>query len=72
MRRRLAEGFELDDDATRVDVAEVHRLLSEESYCARGRPLETVERLVREASRSLLERPRSGAGSGLVIAPEEA
>ena len=51
MRRALAGGFELDDDRERVDVDEVHRFLSEESYWARGRPRETVERLVREASR---------------------
>jgi GNAT superfamily N-acetyltransferase len=51
VRRALPGGFELDDDPERVDVAEVHRFLSEESYWARGRPRETVERLVREAAR---------------------
>ncbi|HEX2505309.1 MAG TPA: GNAT family N-acetyltransferase [Gaiellaceae bacterium] len=51
MVRTLAGGFVLDDDPGRVDVAEVHRFLSEESYWARGRPRETVERLVREATR---------------------
>jgi GNAT superfamily N-acetyltransferase len=51
MRRALEGGFELDDDPARVDVSEVHRFLSNESYWARGRPLETVERLVREGSR---------------------
>jgi GNAT superfamily N-acetyltransferase len=51
MRRALPGGFELDDDPARVDVAEVHRYLSQESYWARGRPRETVERLVREAQR---------------------
>ncbi len=51
MRRRLAGGFELDDDPARVDVDAVHRFLSEEAYWARGRSRETVERLVREASR---------------------
>jgi GNAT superfamily N-acetyltransferase len=51
MRRELAGGFELDDDPARVDVAAVHRYLSQESYWARGRPRETVERLVREAQR---------------------
>ena len=49
--RRLADGLELDDDKARVDRAEVHRFLSEESYWAAGRPRETQERLVREASR---------------------
>ncbi|HEY7197746.1 MAG TPA: GNAT family N-acetyltransferase [Gaiellaceae bacterium] len=51
MRRVLPDGFELDDDASRVDVDEVHRFLSEESYWALGRPRETVERLVGEATR---------------------
>jgi GNAT superfamily N-acetyltransferase len=51
VRRALADGFELDDDPVRVDVAEVHRFLSEESYWAQGRPRETVERLVHEAAR---------------------
>jgi predicted N-acetyltransferase YhbS len=50
MRRALPDGFELDDDPDRVDVGEVHRFLSEESYWARGRPRETVERLLREAT----------------------
>lgn len=51
MRRELADGFELDDDPTRVDVAAVHRFISEESYWARGRPYELMERLIREAAR---------------------
>ena len=51
MIRDLGEGLQLDDDLERIDVAEVHRFLSEESYWAAGRPKETVERLIREASR---------------------
>ena len=51
MRRELGEGFELDDDRGRIDLAAVHRYLAEESYWARGRPREVVERLVREAER---------------------
>ena len=51
MRRELGEGFELDDDRARVDVDAVHRFLFQEAYWARGRPRETVERLVGEASR---------------------
>ena len=49
--RRLPGGFELDDDSGRIDVDAVYRFLSFESYWARGRPRETDERLVREASR---------------------
>jgi GNAT superfamily N-acetyltransferase len=49
--RRLEGGYELDDDRTRVDVDAVHDYLANESYWAAGRPRETVERLVREATR---------------------
>jgi GNAT superfamily N-acetyltransferase len=49
--RPLAGGVELDDDAARVDVDAVHDFLANRSYWARGRPRETVERLVREADR---------------------
>jgi len=49
--RTLPGGFVLDDDPSRVDVDEVHRFLSSESYWARGRSRETVERLVRAADR---------------------
>ena len=51
MRRQLAGGLELDDDPSRVDLDELHRFLSTEAYWALGRSRETVERLVREASR---------------------
>ncbi len=51
MRRTLADGYELDDDADRIDVAAVHRFISEESYWAPGRDYETQARLVREAAR---------------------
>ena len=51
MKRDLGDGYELDDDGARVDVAAVHRFLADESYWARGRPRETVERIVHEASR---------------------
>ena len=51
MRRALPGGFELDDDRTRIDVDAVHAYLANESYWARGRPRETVERLVLEAAR---------------------
>jgi GNAT superfamily N-acetyltransferase len=51
VRRELDGGFELDDDRGRVDVEAVHLYLAEESYWARGRPRDVVERLVREAPR---------------------
>jgi hypothetical protein len=51
VRRELPGGFELDDDRARVDVGALHEFLCREAYWALGRPRETVERLVREASR---------------------
>jgi ribosomal protein S18 acetylase RimI-like enzyme len=51
VRRPLANGLELDDDKSRVDRAEVHRYLSDESYWASGRSRETQDRLIDEATR---------------------
>ena len=39
-------GFELSTDPARLDVAAIHRWLSEESYWARHIPLATVERAI--------------------------
>jgi predicted N-acetyltransferase YhbS len=51
MIRRLEGGYELDDDPSRIDVGAVHDYLANHSYWAQGRPRETVERLVCEATR---------------------
>jgi GNAT superfamily N-acetyltransferase len=51
VRRPLDDGLELDDDKGRVDRAEVHRFLSEESYWAAGRPRDVQDRLIDEAAR---------------------
>ena len=51
MIRRLDGGYELDDDPSRIDVDAVHDYLANQSYWAEGRARETVERLVREATR---------------------
>ena len=51
MIRALQDGLELDDDKARVDRQEVHRFLSEISYWATGRPRETQDRLIDEATR---------------------
>ncbi len=50
MRRSLADGYELDDDRTRVDRAAVHAFVSA-SYWAGGRPRETMDRLIEDATR---------------------
>jgi GNAT superfamily N-acetyltransferase len=51
VRRDLGDGLELEDDKARIDRAEVHRFLSEESYWAAGRARETQDRLIDDASR---------------------
>jgi GNAT superfamily N-acetyltransferase len=51
VKRDLGGGYELDDDPSRIDLAAVHRFLSDDSYWARGRPLGVQQRLVREAQR---------------------
>ena len=44
MRRSLPGGLELDDDPARVDLDEVHRYLSNESYWANGIPRDLFDR----------------------------
>jgi GNAT superfamily N-acetyltransferase len=51
MKRVLGGGYVLDDDAGRIDVDAVHDYLANQSYWAQDRPRETVERLVRDATR---------------------
>lgn len=51
MRRAVAPGIETDDDPTRIDLDEVYRFLSEESYWARGRPRARVEEAIRHSAR---------------------
>jgi GNAT superfamily N-acetyltransferase len=51
MRRELAGGFELDDDRARIDVEEVHRFISTESYWGLGRSRDLVERTVAGSAR---------------------
>jgi len=51
VKRDLGDGYELDDDKARVDVAAVHRYLAEESYWAKGRELERQQMLVDTAER---------------------
>jgi GNAT superfamily N-acetyltransferase len=41
-----ADGYFVSDDRNLVDVYRVHRWLADESYWARGRPLEVVRRSV--------------------------
>ena len=51
MKRDLGDGYELDDDRDRIDVAAVHRYIAEDSYWAPGRECTVMEGLIREAAR---------------------
>jgi GNAT superfamily N-acetyltransferase len=51
VRRDLADGFELDDDRSRIDREAVHRYLSEESYWAHGRPRDVQDALIESSQR---------------------
>jgi ribosomal protein S18 acetylase RimI-like enzyme len=49
--RDVGGGIVVDDDKARLDRAEVHRFLSEESYWAKGRPRATQDHLIDVAAR---------------------
>jgi GNAT superfamily N-acetyltransferase len=51
VKRDLGEGYELDDDPSRIDRDAVHRYLSEESYWAAGRPRGVMDELIDNAAR---------------------
>ncbi len=51
MKRVLENGFELDDDRERIDVAAVHNFLSNHAPWALGWSYDEVDRLIREAQR---------------------
>jgi GNAT superfamily N-acetyltransferase len=51
VRRELGEGFELDDDRSRVDLDAVHAFISEQSYWGLGRAREFVERAINGSTR---------------------
>ena len=49
MQWTAPNGDIVSDDRSRIDVARVHRWLSEDTYWARGRPLEVVRRSIDES-----------------------
>jgi len=53
MRRQLADGYELDDDPTRIDVDAVFAYISGESYWGRSRSHERVARAIAGSRRVL-------------------
>jgi GNAT superfamily N-acetyltransferase len=65
--RALGDGFELDDDPERIDLAAVHAYISGESYWGRGRPLELVRRAI-AGSRRVVGLYRGGEQIGFARA----
>jgi ribosomal protein S18 acetylase RimI-like enzyme len=51
VKHELGEGYELDDDAARIDRDAVHRYLSRESYWAKGRSRDAHDEMLDRASR---------------------
>jgi GNAT superfamily N-acetyltransferase len=67
VRRDLGNGYELDDDRGRVDLAAVHAYLGGESYWAKGRTLER-QRELNDASARLVGIYRDRAQAGFARA----
>lgn len=53
MHRALPDGFELDDDPSRVDIEAVHAFISGESYWGRGRTIELTRATITGSTRVL-------------------
>ena len=51
MKRDLGDGYELDDDPSRIDREAVHAYLGGESYWAKGRSREVQDALIDGAER---------------------
>jgi GNAT superfamily N-acetyltransferase len=51
VRRDLEDGYELDDDPTRIDRGAVHAWISAHAYWAKGRARDVQDRLIDEAQR---------------------
>jgi GNAT superfamily N-acetyltransferase len=51
VKRDLGDGYELDDDPSRIDRKAVHAYVGGESYWAKGRPRDVQDALVDGAAR---------------------
>jgi GNAT superfamily N-acetyltransferase len=67
VRRDLGNGYELDDDRDRVDLAAVHAYLGGESYWAKGRTLDR-QRELNDASARVAGLYHDGAQAGFARA----
>jgi GNAT superfamily N-acetyltransferase len=64
MLTRRDDGYEIDTDPGRLDLARVHEWLSTDAYWALGRPLETVSRSVDGSLSFGVYAPVDGADGG--------
>ena len=67
MKRDLGDGYELDDDRTRIDRDAVHAYLGGESYWAKGRTRERQDALI-EASEHVVGLYKDGRQVGFARA----
>ena len=67
MKRDLGNGFELDDDRTRIDREAVHAYLGDESYWAKGRTRARQDELI-DASEHVVGLYRNGRQVGFARA----
>jgi GNAT superfamily N-acetyltransferase len=67
VKRDLGNGFELDDDRTRIDRVAVHAYLGGESYWAKGRTRERQDELI-DASEHVVGLYRDGRQVGFARA----
>lgn len=67
MKRDLGDGYELDDDRTRIDRDAVHAYLGGESYWAKGRTRERQDALI-EASQHVVGLYKDGRPIGFARA----
>jgi GNAT superfamily N-acetyltransferase len=67
VKRALENGYELDDDRTRLDREAIHAYLGGESYWAKGRPRERQDALI-DASGHVVGLYKDGAQVGFARA----
>jgi GNAT superfamily N-acetyltransferase len=67
VKRDLADGYELDDDRTRIDRDAVHAYLGGESYWAKGRTRERQDQLI-DASERVVGLYKDGSQIGFARA----
>lgn len=64
MLTRRDDGYEIDTDPGRLDLARVHEWLSTDAYWALGRPLETVARSIEGSLSFGVYAPAGGTDAG--------